>query len=127
MLVAIARPRARPRLRLHRRRACSAHCGGLLAAVALFRSNFWLLAAGFMLIGVSAGFTQKIRFAAADASPSFYKPRAISWILAGGDRFRRARAADRHLHQGPVRAGACSPAPSSPSCRIVPVGRRARS
>ncbi len=27
---------------------------------------------------------QKIRFAAADASPSFYKPKAISWILAGG-------------------------------------------
>ena len=33
---------------------------------------------------MSGGFAQKIRFAAADASPSFYKPRAISWILAGG-------------------------------------------
>ncbi len=58
--------------------------GGLLAAIALFRSDFWLMAAGFLMIGISAGFTQKIRFAAADASPSFYKPRAISWILAGG-------------------------------------------
>lgn len=58
--------------------------GGLIAAIALFRSDFWLMALGFLLIGLSSGFAQKIRFAAADASPSFYKPRAISWILAGG-------------------------------------------
>lgn len=58
--------------------------GGLIAAIALFRSDFWMMAAGFVLIGISSGFAQKIRFAAADASPSFYKPRAISWILAGG-------------------------------------------
>jgi len=58
--------------------------GGLLAAIALFRSDFWLFALGFVLVGISSGFAQKIRFAAADASPSFYKPRAISWILAGG-------------------------------------------
>ena len=58
--------------------------GGILSAIALFRSDFWLLALGFVLVGISGGFAQKIRFAAADASPSFYKPRAISWILAGG-------------------------------------------
>ena len=58
--------------------------GGLIAAIALFRGDFWLFALGFVFIGISGGFTQKIRFAAADASPSFYKPRAISWILAGG-------------------------------------------
>ena len=58
--------------------------GGALAAVALFRMDFWLFALGLMLIGLAGGFTQKIRFAAADASPSFYKPKAISWILAGG-------------------------------------------
>lgn len=58
--------------------------GGALAAVALFRSEFWLFALGLLLIGIAGGFTQKIRFAAADASPSFYKPKAISWILAGG-------------------------------------------
>lgn len=58
--------------------------GGLLAAIALFRGDFWLFAFGFLLIGISSGFAQKIRFAAADASPSFDKPRAISWILAGG-------------------------------------------
>lgn len=58
--------------------------GGVVAAIALFRGDFWLFAFGFVLIGISGGFAQKIRFAAADASPSFYKPRAISWILAGG-------------------------------------------
>lgn len=58
--------------------------GGVVAALALFRSDFWLFATGLLLIGLSGGFTQKIRFAAADASPSFYKGKAISWILAGG-------------------------------------------
>ena len=59
-------------------------CGGLIAAIAIYQNNFWLLVAGLMLTGVAAGFTQKFRFAAADASPSFYKSTAISWILAGG-------------------------------------------
>ncbi|MCV9997496.1 MFS transporter [Pararhizobium sp. YC-54] len=58
--------------------------GGILAAYALFQSDFWLFALGLCISGVSGGFTQKLRFAAADASPRFYKPRAISWILAGG-------------------------------------------
>src|SRR6218665_1802694 len=43
--------------------------GGLVAALALFRSSFWMFAGGLMLLGLSGGFTQKIRFAAADASP----------------------------------------------------------
>lgn len=58
--------------------------GGALAALSLYRSDFWMFAASLLLVGMSSGFTQKIRFAAADASPSFYKARAISWILAGG-------------------------------------------
>ncbi|GEO84613.1 MULTISPECIES: MFS transporter [Alphaproteobacteria] len=58
--------------------------GGSVAALALFRSEFWLFAFGLLLIGLSGGFTQKIRFAAADASPTFFKGKAISWILAGG-------------------------------------------
>jgi predicted MFS family arabinose efflux permease len=58
--------------------------GGILAAYALFLNDFWLFALGLCVSGVSGGFTQKLRFAAADASPRFYKPRAISWILAGG-------------------------------------------
>lgn len=58
--------------------------GGALAALALFQSNFWMFAMALLIVGLSSGFTQKIRFAAADASPSNYKARAISWILAGG-------------------------------------------
>jgi predicted MFS family arabinose efflux permease len=58
--------------------------GGALAAIALFRGDFWIFAFALLLIGTGAGFIQKIRFAAADASPSFYKPRAISWILGAG-------------------------------------------
>jgi len=58
--------------------------GSALAAFSLIQSNFWLFAFSLMLMGISGGFTQKIRFAAADASPSFYKSKAISWILAAG-------------------------------------------
>jgi MFS family permease len=58
--------------------------GGSIASLALFQNNFWLLVTGLMVTGISGGFTQKFRFAAADASPSFYKGTAISWILAGG-------------------------------------------
>ena len=64
--------------------AVLAATGGIIAAIALFKMDFWLFAFGILVSGISGGFTQKIRFAAADASPSFYKPSAISWILAGG-------------------------------------------
>ncbi|MBB4954309.1 MFS family permease [Agrobacterium vitis] len=64
--------------------AVSAAVGGLVATLALFKMDFWLFALGLLLIGLSSGFTQKIRFAAADVSPSFFKGEAISWILAGG-------------------------------------------
>src|SRR5688572_26865132 len=36
---------------------------GMIATIALFQQNFWLMIAGFMICGFSAGFTQKIRFA----------------------------------------------------------------
>jgi MFS family permease len=58
--------------------------GGVVATIALFQQNFWLFVAAMVVAGISGGFTQKIRFAAADASPSGYKATAISWILAGG-------------------------------------------
>ena len=58
--------------------------GGIIATIALFQQDFWLFVLAMIVTGVSGGFTQKIRFAAADASPSSYKATAISWILAGG-------------------------------------------
>lgn len=64
--------------------AFCAIAGGLVATLALFKTSFWLFALGMLLIGLSSGFTQKIRFAAADVSPASFKAEAISWILAGG-------------------------------------------
>jgi MFS family permease len=64
--------------------ACIMAMSGLIVTIAIFQANFYLMIAGFIICGFSAGFTQKIRFAAADASPGSYKATAISWILAGG-------------------------------------------
>lgn len=58
--------------------------GGLVAALALFQSSFWLFVAGLLLIGCGGAFVQQFRFAAADNAPPELKARAISWVLAGG-------------------------------------------
>lgn len=58
--------------------------GGLIAAIALFRSDFVLFALGMLILGMGASFTQQYRFAAADGSPASFKPHAIAWVLAGG-------------------------------------------
>ncbi|RLP24904.1 MFS transporter [Mesorhizobium sp. YM1C-6-2] len=58
--------------------------GGLLATFALFQSNFWMFAAGLMVIGLGGAFVQQFRFAAADNAPPEFKARAISFVLAGG-------------------------------------------
>ncbi len=58
--------------------------GGLVAMVAILSGSFALFCAGTALCGVWGAFVQLFRFAAADdASPAF-RPRAISWVLAGG-------------------------------------------
>lgn len=64
--------------------ALLAAIGGVVAALAFIRSDFWLFAAAMVMLGSSSGFAQKFRFAAADVSPSFFKAKAISWILVGG-------------------------------------------
>jgi MFS family permease len=58
--------------------------GGFVATLALFQSNFWLFAAGLMIVGVGGAFVQQFRFAAADNAPREFKARAISFVLAGG-------------------------------------------
>ena len=62
--------------------------GAGIGAVALFQSNFWLFALGMLLMGLCGGATQKIRFAAADASPA-------SGAAAAGGRKKRAAAVKR--------------------------------
>ncbi len=58
--------------------------GALLCCLALLRSDFVLLCAGTASLGVLAGVAQYYRFAAADAVDPLERPRAISWVLAGG-------------------------------------------
>jgi predicted MFS family arabinose efflux permease len=57
--------------------------GGIVAAIALFRHDFWLFAIG-MVFWSGRLFVQQYRFAAADGSPTNFKAQAISWVLAGG-------------------------------------------
>lgn len=58
--------------------------GGLIAAIALFQSSFWLFAFGLAVVGSGNAFVQQFRFAAADNAPPEFKARAISLVLAGG-------------------------------------------
>ncbi|MEM1376227.1 MAG: MFS transporter [Pseudomonadota bacterium] len=57
---------------------------GAVAGLAVMQGSFWLFAFGLTLMGAGAAFVQQYRFAAADASPGVFKPRAISWVLCGG-------------------------------------------
>ncbi|MDA8870260.1 MFS transporter [Rhizobiaceae bacterium] len=58
--------------------------GALLSAYAIFQASFWLFAVGMLFSGLGASFTQQYRFAAADQGTEDFKPKAISWVLAGG-------------------------------------------
>ncbi len=58
--------------------------GGAVAALGLLQHLFWLFAVGLAVIGSGSAFVQQYRFAAADASPPIFKPKAISWVLGGG-------------------------------------------
>lgn len=58
--------------------------GGLVGAYAVWQFDFWLLAAGNMLMGVQGAFIHLYRFAAADTASEAFRPKAISLVLAGG-------------------------------------------
>lgn len=57
---------------------------GITAALGVLTQSFWLLCAGAFLKGAAAAFAHYYRFAAADVSPADLKPRAISYVMAGG-------------------------------------------
>jgi MFS family permease len=57
---------------------------GLLAAYGVYRSDFAAFVAGYALLGVYQGFTNYYRFAAGEAAAPDFRPRAISWVIAGG-------------------------------------------
>lgn len=58
--------------------------GGTLAATALLTGSFELLLLGAGLTGVYYSFHGFYRFAAADTASAAFRPKAISWVLAGG-------------------------------------------
>ena len=58
--------------------------GGVLCARALFTGSFELFLVGSVLLGVYQASQGFLRFAAADTGSEAFKPRAISWVFAGG-------------------------------------------
>jgi MFS family permease len=58
--------------------------GGALCARALFVGSFELFLMGAVLLGVYQSTQGFYRFAAADTASDAFKPKAISWVFAGG-------------------------------------------
>lgn len=58
--------------------------GTTISSIAIFRADFALFFLGMALTGAGGAFTQQFRFAAADQGSVEFKPKAISWVLAGG-------------------------------------------
>ena len=64
--------------------AASGGIGGVLAGYALMIGSFPLLLVAAAFTGVYQAFQGYFRFAAADTASEDFKPKAISWVLAGG-------------------------------------------
>jgi predicted MFS family arabinose efflux permease len=58
--------------------------GAALATLAVARTDFVLFCASMPLMGAYNAFGQYYRFAAADTASADFKPKAISYVLAGG-------------------------------------------
>src|ERR1700681_431804 len=62
-------------------------CGmftGLLGALAILRGSFVLFCCATFLGGLYDAVSQSYRFAAADGASAAYRPKAESWVMAGG-------------------------------------------
>jgi MFS family permease len=62
-------------------------CGvltGLLAAFAILHASFPLFCSATFLGGLYGAVSQSYRFAAADGASAEYRPKAVSWVMAGG-------------------------------------------
>jgi MFS family permease len=62
-------------------------CGvvtGMLAAFAILRGSFALFCCATFLGGLYGAVSQSYRFAAADGASAAYRPKAVSWVMAGG-------------------------------------------
>jgi len=62
-------------------------CGvltGLLGALAILRGSFVLFCCATFLGGLYGAVSQSYRFAAADGASAEFRPKAVSWVMAGG-------------------------------------------
>jgi MFS family permease len=62
-------------------------CGvltGLLGSFAILHASFWLFCGATFLGGLYGAVSQSYRFAAADGASVAYRPKAVSWVMAGG-------------------------------------------
>src|SRR4030088_3084403 len=62
-------------------------CGvltGLLGAFAILRGSFVLFCGATFLGGLYGAVSQSYRFAAADGASAMVRPKAVSWVMAGG-------------------------------------------
>ncbi len=64
--------------------AIAGGAAGALGAAALTMQSFWLFVAASYLTGIYMAAQGFYRFAAADGAPEDFRPRAISYVLAGG-------------------------------------------
>jgi predicted MFS family arabinose efflux permease len=58
--------------------------GSAVGAVALIQANFWLYCLATAMVGMFSAFVHQYRHAAVDMSPVYFRPRAISYVMAGG-------------------------------------------
>ncbi|MDQ0316043.1 MFS transporter [Amorphus orientalis] len=58
--------------------------GGIAACLAILYGSFLLFALATWFTGLSTAFVQQYRFAATDTASAVFRPKAISWVLAGG-------------------------------------------
>jgi MFS family permease len=62
-------------------------CGaltGLIGAFAILHGVFWRFCCATFLGGLYGAVAQSYRFAAADGASAAYRPKAVSWVMAGG-------------------------------------------
>jgi len=58
--------------------------GAAMVTAALWMQSFMFACFGTFVLGLAHAFTQYYRFAAADTASAAFRPKAISWVLAGG-------------------------------------------
>ena len=64
--------------------ACGGLIGAAMGAYALSISSFWLFLAGSYMTGIYMSAQGFYRFAAADTASEAFRPKAISYVMAGG-------------------------------------------